>query len=201
MTREPYICAQYVYICVVSIDNKAFSIYNSHCAKACNKGDFKLSKEVVVTYQGLQALETEVEQLKTVRRKEVSEKIKIARSFGDLSENSEYDEAKNEQAFVESRILELEAILKNVRVIDEDEISGDRVSVGTVVKIKDEKGQEASYDIVGSTEADPFQQRISDESPIGSALLSHKVGDKVEVKLPNGNVVYYTVLEIGKQNL
>ncbi len=160
-----------------------------------------MSKEVVVSYQGLQALEQELEHLRTVRRKEVSEKIKVARSFGDLSENSEYDEAKNEQAFVESRIIELETLLKNVRVLDESEISDDKVSVGTHVKIKDDAGEEASYDIVGSTEADPFKNRISDESPIGSALLGHAVKDKVEVKLPNGNIVYYTVLEIKKQDL
>ena len=186
----PYVLTIHTIILIITITRKEIV-----------KGEIDLSKEVIVTYQGLKALETELEHLKTVRRKEVSEKIKVARSFGDLSENSEYDEAKNEQAFVESRILELEAILKNIRVIDEDEITNDKVSVGTVVKIKDGDGKEATYDIVGSTEADPFKNKISDESPIGGALLGHKVGAKVDVTLPNGNVVNYTVLEIQKQNL
>ena len=139
--------------------------------------------------------------MKTVRRKEVSEKIKVARSFGDLSENSEYDEAKNEQAFVESRIVELEKMLKNVRVMDEDEITTDKISVGSHIRIKDEDGEEEEYDIVGSTEADPFNNKISDASPIGGGLIGHKVGDEVSVTLPNGSQVAYTVLEISKQNM
>lgn len=160
-----------------------------------------MSKEIAITYQGLRALEEELEQLKTVRRKEVSEKIKVARSFGDLSENSEYDEAKNEQAFVESRIVELEKMLKNVRVMDEDEITTDKISVGSHIRIKDEDGEEEEYDIVGSTEADPFNNKISDASPIGGGLIGHKVGDEVSVTLPNGSQVAYTVLEISKQNM
>ena len=160
-----------------------------------------MSKEIAITYQGLRALEEELEQLKTVRRKEVSEKIKVARSFGDLSENSEYDEAKNEQAFVESRIVELEKMLKHVRVMDEDEITTDKISVGSHIRIKDEDGEEEEYDIVGSTEADPFNNKISDASPIGGSLIGHKVGDEVSVTLPNGSQIAYTVLEISKQNM
>ena len=155
-----------------------------------------VNKEVVMTYAGLRALEDELENLKTVKRKEVAEKIKVARGYGDLSENSEYDEAKNEQGLVESRIAELEKRLKHARVIDESELSNDSISVGSHVKIKDEDGDEEEYDITGSTEADPLEGKISDESPIGSALIGHGVGDKVVVTLPNGNTVTYEVMAI-----
>ena len=138
-----------------------------------------VNKEVVMTYAGLRALEDELENLKTVKRKEVAEKIKVARGYGDLSENSEYDEAKNEQGLV-----------------DESELSNDSISVGSHVKIKDEDGDEEEYDITGSTEADPLEGKISDESPIGSALIGHGVGDKVVVTLPNGNTVTYEVVAI-----
>lgn len=159
------------------------------------------AKEVVVTVAGLKALEDELEELKTVRRKDVAEKIKVARGFGDLSENSEYDEAKNEQAFIESRIAQLEAMLKNARVIDNDELNLDTVSVGTHVKIEDEDGEVEEYDITGSTEADPLNGRISDESPVGAALLGHSAGDKVEITLPTGAVVMYEVLEVGRADI
>lgn len=154
------------------------------------------AKEVVVTVAGLKALEDELEELKTVRRKDVAEKIKVARGFGDLSENSEYDEAKNEQAFIESRIAQLEAMLKNARVIDNDELNLDTVSVGTHVKIEDEDGEVEEYDITGSTEADPLNGKISDESPVGHALLGKAVGEKAEVLLPSGQTVEYEVLAI-----
>ncbi len=153
-------------------------------------------KEVVMTYAGLRAIEDELENLKTVKRKEVAEKIKVARGYGDLSENSEYDEAKNEQGMVEARIAELEKVLKHARVIDESELSNDRISVGSHVKIKDEDGDEDEYDITGSAEADPLEGKISDESPIGAALIGHGVGDKVEITLPNGTTVVYEVVEI-----
>lgn len=153
-------------------------------------------KEVVMTYAGLRAIEDELENLKTVKRKEVAEKIKVARGYGDLSENSEYDEAKNEQGMVEARIAELEKVLKHARVIDESELSNDRISVGSHVKIKDEDGDEDEYDITGSAEADPLEGKISDESPIGAALIGHGVGDKVEITLPNGSTVVYEVVEI-----
>ena len=153
-------------------------------------------KQVTLTASGLEKLEEELEYLKTKKRKEVSEKIKVALGFGDLSENSEYDEAKNEQGLVESRIAELEKRLKHARVIDESELSNDSISVGSHVKIKDEDGDEEEYDITGSTEADPLEGKISDESPIGSALIGHGVGDKVVVTLPNGNTVTYEVMAI-----
>ena len=129
------------------------------------------AKEVVVTVAGLKALEDELEELKTVRRKDVAEKIKVARGFGDLSENSEYDEAKNEQAFIESRIAQLEAMLKNARVIDNDELNLDTVSVGTHVKIEDEDGEVEEYDITGSTEADPLNGKNSDGGTIDFKIL------------------------------
>ena len=159
------------------------------------------AKEVVVTVAGLKALEDELEELKTVRRKDVAEKIKVARGFGDLSENSEYDEAKNEQAFIESRIAQLEAMLKNARVIDNEELNLDTVSVGTHVKIEDEDGEVEEYDITGSTEADPLNGKISDESPVGAALMGQRVGQTVTVSLPNGGTIDYKILEIGRAAL
>lgn len=159
------------------------------------------AKEVIVTVAGLKALEDELEELKTVRRKDVAEKIKVARGFGDLSENSEYDEAKNEQAFIESRIAQLEAMLKNARVIDNDELNLDTVSVGTHVKIEDEDGEVEEYDITGSTEADPMNGKISDESPVGAALVGKKTGDNVTVSLPNGGTIDYKILEISRAAL
>ena len=155
-------------------------------------------KEVIVTVAGLKALEDELEELKTVRRKDVAEKIKVARGFDDLSENSEYDEAKNEQAFIESRIAQLEAMLKNARVIDNDELNLDTVSVGTHVKIEDEDGEVEEYDITGSTEADPLNGKISDESPVGAALMGQKVGQTVTVTLPNGGTIDFKILEISR---
>ena len=139
------------------------------------------TKQIVLTYEGLEKLEKELEFLKTVKRKEVAEKIKQALAFGDLSENSEYDEAKNEQAQMESRIVQLENMLKNAKVIDDDEVSTDVVSLGSKVKVLDvEYDEEIEYVLVGSTEANPTEFRISDESPVGKALLGKKVGDEVE---------------------
>ncbi len=157
-------------------------------------------KEIVVTYAGLTKLEQELNELKTVRRKEVADKIKIARDFGDLSENSEYDEAKNEQGIIESRIVELEKILKNVRVVDENELTNEHVMIGSRVKVKCDDGEQ-QYDIVGPTEADPLNGKISDESPVGGAIMGHGVGDVVAVTLPSGAVVNYQVLLIEKSDL
>lgn len=155
-------------------------------------------KEVKLTKEGLENLENELEQLRTVKRKEVSEKIKVALSFGDLSENSEYDEAKNEQAMVEARINELEAILKNVVIVNEDDIATDRVSVGLKVTLRNLKNDKVdSYKIVGSTEAAPMKKRISDESPVGKAVMGHKKGDIVDAEVPNG-VIQYEIMEISK---
>ena len=144
-------------------------------------------KKVVLTYEGLQKLESELQELKTVRRKEVAEKIKEARGQGDLSENAEYDAAKAEQAEIETRIVELEKILRNAQVIDEDEVGVDEINIGCKVKIFDmELCEEVDYAIVGSTEADPSQGKISNESPV-ELLLGHKVGDVVEVEVPKEN--------------
>ncbi|MBQ6569281.1 MAG: transcription elongation factor GreA [Clostridia bacterium] len=148
-------------------------------------------KQYKMTAEGKASLEKELEELKTVKRQEVKEKIKVARSFGDLSENSEYDEAKNEQAIVESRIATLEAMLKNVVVIDESSISNETISIGSKVSLLNvTKSIEVNYHIVGSTEADPFNGAISDESPVGRSLLGHGIGDEVDVETPAGITVY-----------
>lgn len=160
-----------------------------------------MAKEFKLTRERLKELEAELNYLKTTREQEVAEQIKEARSFGDLSENSEYDEAKNEQGLVEGRIALLEKMLKHARVVTEDELSTDHISVGSHVRIKDEDGDEDEYDITGSTEADPVNGKISDESPIGAALIGHSVGDKVDITLPSGAVVQYEVMEIGRAEL
>lgn len=156
-----------------------------------------MNKKIVVTESGLKALEDELLQLKTVRRKEVSDKIRVARSYGDLSENSEYDEAKNEQAIVEARIADLEVMLKNAVILDEEELGTDAVSLGATVKVYDEEFQEeVEFSVVGSTEADPDINKISDESPIGKALLGKKVGEIAEAQLPGGDVAKFKILTI-----
>ena len=156
------------------------------------------AKEILMTKEGLEKLENELEELKVVRRKEVAEKIKQALAFGDLSENSEYDEAKNEQAQVEARIAQIEGMLKVARVVDNDSISTDAVSVGTRVKLLDvEFEEEEEYAIVGSSEADPSQNRLSYESPVGKSLLGKKVGDVVEVEVPAGKI-QFKVLDISR---
>ena len=153
-------------------------------------------KKVVLTYEGLKRLEEELETLKTVKRKEVAEKIKEARGQGDLSENAEYDAAKEEQAEMEARIVVLEKMLRNAEVIDDDELSNDVITVGSRVKLYDiEFDEEVEYSIVGSAEADPMEGRISNESPVGMALLNHKVGDIVEVETTDG-VDKYEILSI-----
>lgn len=155
-------------------------------------------KTVYLTYEGLKERERELEYLKTEKRKEVSEKIKVALGFGDLSENAEYDEAKNEQAEVELKIVKLEKMLKNAKIIDEDEISTDVVSVGIKVKVLDiDMEEEETYSLVGSEEADPMNNKISDESPVGRALIGAKVGDVVTVNAPNGDFEL-KILEISK---
>lgn len=158
-----------------------------------------MAKQVMLTVEGLQKLEEELEYLKTIKRKEVAEKIKEARGFGDLSENAEYDEAKNEQNQVESRIIDLENMLKNAVVIDQDEVEIDKVGIGTRVKVYDvEFDEEIEYSIVGSTEADPDKNKISDESPVGKAILGKKAGDEVEVSTPTGACFVLKILEINK---
>ena len=142
-----------------------------------------------MTKAGKEKLEQELEHLKTVKRKEVVERIKIARSFGDLSENSEYDSAKEEQAFVEGRITTLENMIRNAKIIEEDEMNSDMVSLGksvTFIELPD--GEEETYTIVGSAEADPFEGKISNDSPIAKSLLGKKVGDEVVVQTPGGEM-------------
>ena len=157
-----------------------------------------MMKQVLLTDEGLKKLEAELEELKTVKRKEIAEKIKVALSFGDLSENSEYDEAKNDQAMIESRISTIEDMLKNVKVIDEDDLTTEHIHVGSKVRVRDVEFDEVcEYQIVGSNEADPADGRISDESPVGKGLLGHKVGERVEVETPAGPMAY-EILEISK---
>ncbi len=157
-----------------------------------------LAKQTTVSSEGLKKLQQELEYLKTTKRKEVAEAIKVARGFGDLSENSEYDEAKNEQGLVEARIAEIEAMLKNVKVIDESTIATDKVNVGNIVKVYDETfEEEIEYTIVGSSEANPMENKISDESPIGKALIGAEIGEVVKAETPGGETVM-KVLEISK---
>lgn len=154
------------------------------------------NKEVLLTKEGHKKIEDELEYLKAVRRKEVAERIKIAISFGDISENSEYDEAKNEQAQLEERILKLENMLTKAVIIDESKIDLSIVTIGSVVKVNDiDFDEEVEYTIVGSAEADPYEFKISNESPVGRALLGRKVGDKVEVQVPDG-MAKFEILEI-----
>ena len=155
-------------------------------------------KQYVMTYEGVKKLEEELEYLKTVKRKEITEKIKVALGYGDLSENSEYDEAKNDQAFTEGRIVTLENMLKNAVVVDESEIPNDIVSVGSKVRVKDyDFDEEVDYTIVGSAEADPMNFKISNESPVGKALIGRKIGEIVEVQVPDG-VNKFEILEISR---
>ena len=155
-------------------------------------------KEFFLTMDGLVKLEKELDLLRTVRRREVAERIKQALEFGDLSENSEYEDAKNEQGFIESRILQLENILRNARVLDIGEVTTETVSLGTTVFLEDlESGEEIAYTIVGSAEADPDAGRISNESPVGRALMGQPVGAVVTVQVPMGNL-QYRIKEIRK---
>lgn len=156
------------------------------------------NKEVLLTQEGLKRLEEELEYLKTVKRREIAKRIKQAIDFGDISENSEYDEAKNEQAFIESRIATLEEKLRNVKLIDDNDISTDYINVGSKVKLEDvETGNISEYIIVGSAEADPLEFKLSNESPVGKALIGKKKGEIVDVKAPAG-ILRYKVLDISK---
>lgn len=156
-------------------------------------------KEILLTEQGYRKTEEELELLKTVRRQEVAERIKEAIAFGDISENSEYDEAKNEQAKLEERIMKLESTLRKARIISEDEISLDVVNIGSTVKVHDmEFDEEVEYTIVGSAEADPYELKISNESPVGMALIGGKVGEVVDAHAPQG-LIQYKILEISRR--
>ena len=160
-----------------------------------------MPKEVFVTREGYRKLEEELDNLRTVVRKEVAEKIKVARGYGDLSENAEYDAAKEEQGIVEAKIADLEATLKLARIIDDEDLSTDTVSIGMRVTVQEEGEDETeTYDITGSTEADMYAEPpcISDESPVGSALIGHKAGDEVDVTLPNGATIAYKVVSVSR---
>ena len=155
-----------------------------------------MEKHVILTKEGKEKLEKELQELKTVRRKEVADRIKQAIDFGDISENSEYDDAKNEQAFIEGRIQELDMMLRNVQIIDEEITQADVISIGSTVSVRDiELDELETYRIVGTVEADPMQNKISNESPIGQALLGAKKGQTVEAKAPNG-IMKFKVLSI-----
>lgn len=157
-----------------------------------------MSKPITLTAEGLKKIQNEYETLTTITRKEVAEKIKVARSFGDLSENSEYDEAKNEQARVEARISELESMLKNYTIIDDSSVDKTKVHLGLKVKVLDvEFNEEMVYTVVGKAEADPINGTISNDSPVGKALIGAKVGQTVTAETPAGELKF-KVLEISK---
>jgi len=148
-------------------------------------------KEVLLTGNGIKKLEDELHNLKSVKRREIAERIRTAIEFGDITENSEYEDAKNEQAFIEGRIITLEKMLRHARIIDTSQTPEDTVSVGATVLLKDlEYGDEIEYTIVGSAEADPNANKISNESPVGRAILGQKAGSVVEVKVPAGALKY-----------
>lgn len=153
-------------------------------------------KEVLLTPDGLKRLEEELENLKSVKRREVAERIKIAIGYGDISENSEYEDAKNEQAFIEGRIITLEKMLRNARIINNDEIDLNTVSIGSTVVVEDlEFGDEVEYTIVGTAESDPLKNKISNESPVGRTIIGKKKGDIVEVNVPAG-IIQYKIVDI-----
>ncbi len=154
-----------------------------------------MNKEIALTPEGQIKLEEELRHLETVRRREVGERIKEAKEFGDISENSEYDDAKNEQAWVESRVIEVTQILARATIIDAPKKS-DKVTLGSKVEIKNGMGEAHVYQVVGSAEADPANDKISNESPVGQAILGHKKGDVVGVTTPSGKVIEYTVVAI-----
>lgn len=155
-------------------------------------------KEVILTQDGLRKLEEELEHLKSVKRREVAERIKIAIGYGDISENSEYEDAKNEQAFIEGRVITLEKMLRNARIINDDEIDTEVVSIGSKVVLEDlEFGDKMEYTIVGTAESDPSQNKISNESPVGKAILGKKKGSVVDVNVPAG-IIQYKIVDIKK---
>ena len=156
------------------------------------------AKQTVLTSEGLKKLQDELEELKSVKRREIADKIKVALSFGDLSENSEYDEAKNEQGIIEARIAEIEATLQNVKVLDSSDLSTEHISIGNKVVLKDlETGEEMELHIVGSKEVDMKNGKISDESPVGKACLGRTKGEIIDVEAPVG-ILKFEILDIGK---
>lgn len=157
-----------------------------------------MDRDIILTKQGLDNLEEQLEYLKSVRREEIAEQIKVARAFGDISENAEYDEAKNEQARIEGEIMTIENMLRHAIIVNDDAIGTDSVTVGSKVKVLDlEYNEEMEYSLVGSAEASPMEMKISNESPVGTAIIGHKVGEVVEVEAPGG-VIKLQILEIRK---
>ena len=155
-------------------------------------------KELIMSREGLKKMEEELEILKTVKRREVADRIKQAREFGDISENSEYEDAKNEQALIEGTIMSMEKQLRNVKILEDTVVTSDVVSVGATVTIKNvATGDSFVYTIVGSVEADPFKNKISNESPVGKGILGHAKGEQVEVQIPAGTVVF-EIVDIAK---
>ena len=155
-----------------------------------------MSKEILLTQTGYDDLVKELDYLKTEKRADIAEKIKVARGFGDLSENSEYDEAKNEQGLVEQKINELEYTIKHAKIVNKEDMNANGINVGSHVVVVDEDDFEEEYDIVGATEFDPFNNKISLESPIGAALVGHKAGDEVEVSLPTGATMVLSIKSV-----
>ncbi len=148
-----------------------------------------MRQEVVLTFEGIRKLEEELDNLKTVKRQEVAERIKTAIDFGDISENAEYDEAKNDQAFIEGRIMALENMLRSAKVVDNDDVRTDVANVGCSVRVLDlDEQEELTYMLVGSMEADPLRMRISNESPVGAALIGKAAGDEIKVAVPAGTL-------------
>jgi len=145
-----------------------------------------MSKDTILTAEGLENLKEELEHLSTARRREVAERIKEAREFGDISENSEYDDAKNEQAMLEAKIASLEEKLRSAQVIDSSDLGTDMVRIGSIVHVKDESGTSTRYTLVGSAEANPAERKLSNESPVGKALLGRKRGEEIKVPTPKG---------------
>jgi len=163
-----------------------------------------MGEEVFLTKEGMEKLKAELHHLKTVRRKEVAARIKEAREYGDIIENSEYDDAKNEQAFVEGRIKDLEILLRNVQIIEDDDgaegTPNEEVKIGSTVELRDLDSEENFiYTVVGSAEADPTANRISNESPVGQAILGRKVGERIAVEVPAGTI-NYEIVRIHKKN-
>src|SRR3954451_15801646 len=155
-----------------------------------------VARESLITKEGLDKLREEIEYLSTEKRRDVAERIKEARAFGDISENSEYDDAKNEQAMLEQRIAQLEERLRSASVVDAKSVTTDAVTVGSIVNVKDEKGGSLKFTIVGSAEANPADNKLSNESPVGKALMGSKRGDEVSVSLPNGKKRKFKITKI-----
>ena len=156
-----------------------------------------MTRQAVITPEGLEKLRQEIENLQTEKRREVAERIRVAREFGDIAENAEYDDAKNEQALLEHRIATLEERLRNARVISKKDVAKDVVSIGSKVKLRDiDAKQTVEYRIVGSAEANPSENKLSNESPVGKAILGKKKGETVEVQTPRGKALKYKILDI-----